>query len=161
MQFVGRSAIDEINYSALSRNLGVTKYKAEQYIGLLEAAFVVQRAFPAGTNVLKEPKILLSLPYRLLYRDLSDAIGGLREDFFAEAMRQAQMDFSYLKSTRGQKTPDYLVDHGGEKLAIEIGGEGKGRQQFKGVTPDRKLIFTHSERSDGMYRPLFLLGYLV
>ncbi|MCK4414700.1 MAG: ATP-binding protein [Candidatus Eisenbacteria sp.] len=160
MRFIGRSAIDGINYSSLSRILGITKYKAEQYVGLLETAFVLQRAFPAGTNVLKEPKVLMSLPFRLLYQDFTDAIGGLREDFFAEAMRQAGMSFSYLKSTRGKKTPDYLLDHDGEKLAIEIGGHGKGREQFKGVTLDRKLIFTHSDRTDGINRPLFLLGYL-
>jgi len=161
VQFIGRAAIDGINYSSLSRNLQITKYKAEQYIGLLQTAFVVQRAFPAGTSVLREPKVLLGLPYRLLYRDYGDAIGGLREDFFAEAMRQAEIPFSYLKGTRGQKTPDYLMEHDGEKLVIEIGGQGKGRGQFKGVKPDRKLILTHGDRSDGMYRPLFLLGYLV
>jgi predicted AAA+ superfamily ATPase len=160
MRFIGRSAIDGINYSSLSRNLGITKYKAEQYVGLLEKAFVLQRAFPAGTNVLREPKVLMSLPFRLLYQDFAAAIGGLREDFFAEAMRQAGLSFCYLKSTRGKKTPDYLVDHDGEKLVIEVGGRGKGREQFKGVMPDRKLIFTHSDRSDGIHRPLFLLGYL-
>jgi predicted AAA+ superfamily ATPase len=160
IEFIGRSAIDGISYSALSRNLGITKYKAEQYVSLLEAAFVAQRVFPAGTNVLREPKILLSLPYRLLYRDFVDAVGGLREDFFAEAMRQTGIAFSYLKSTRGQKTPDYLLDHEGEKLVIEIGGQGKGRSQFKGVTPDHKLILAHGDRSDGIHRPLFLLGYL-
>ncbi len=160
MEFIGRSAVDGINYSSLSRNLGITKYKAEQYVGLLESAFVVQRLFPAGANVLREPKILLSLPYRLLYRDYADAVGGLREDFFAGAMRQSGIAFSYLKSTRGQKTPDYLVEHAGQKLAIEIGGQGKGRTQFKGVTPDRKIILAHGDRTDGIHRPLFLLGFM-
>ncbi len=28
-------------------------------------------------------------PSRLLYRDYEDAVGGLREDFFVEAMKQA------------------------------------------------------------------------
>ncbi len=160
MEFIGRSSIDGVNYSTLSRNLGITKYKAEQYVALLEAAFVVQRVLPAGTNVLREPKILLSLLYRLLYRDYADAVGGLKEDFFAEAMRQSGIEFSYLKRTRGRKTREYLVDHAGEKLVIEIGGQGKGRAQFKGVTPDRKLIFVHAGRHDGMHRPLFLVGYL-
>ena len=160
MRFVGRSGVDGINYSSLSRNLGISKYKAEQYVGLLETAFVLQRVFPAGTNVLREPKILLSLPYRLLYRDFEDAIGGLREDFFAETMRQAAIPFSYLKSTRGKKTPDYLVELDGEKLVIEVGGRGKGREQFKGITVDQKLILAHGDRADGFYRPLLLLGYL-
>lgn len=75
-------------------------------------------------------------------------------------MRQAGIAFSSLKSTRGQKTPDYLVDHEGEELVIEIGGRGKGRAQFKDVTPGRKLVFSHSDRIDAMHRPLFLLGCL-
>ncbi len=75
-------------------------------------------------------------------------------------MRQAAIPFSYLKSTRGKKTPDYLVELDGEKLVIEVGGRGKGREQFKGITVDKKLILAHGERTDGFYRPLLLLGYL-
>jgi len=160
VRFVGRSSVDGISYSSLSRNLGITKYKAEQYVGLLEMAFVLQRVFPAGSSVTREPKVLMSLPYRLLYREYGDAVGGLREDFFAEAMRQVGQSFAYLKSTRGSKTPDFLVQHDGEKLAIEIGGRGKGRRRFKGVTVDRKLILTHDDRIDEHRRPLFMLGYL-
>ena len=43
---------------------------------------------------------------------------------------------------------------------IEIGGKGKGRTQFKGFKADEKLIFTDSDRMDGLYRPLFILGFL-
>jgi predicted AAA+ superfamily ATPase len=56
--FIGRSKVDGINYSSLSSNLGITKYKAEQYAAAFENAFILQRIFPAGTNVLKEPKVL-------------------------------------------------------------------------------------------------------
>lgn len=45
-------------------------------------------------------------------------------------------------------------------LAIEAGGKGKGRSQFKGITVARKLIFSHSSRTDGLHRPLHLLGFL-
>lgn len=160
LRFVGRSAIDGINYSSLSRNLGVTKYKAEQYVGHLERAFILHQVFPAGTNVLREPKILMAPPSRLLYRDYEDAIGGLREDFFVESVKQAGIRVHYLKSTRGAKTPDYLIEDAPEKLAVEIGGRGKGRQQFKGVEIDRKLVFAHSPTPEGHRLPLFLLGYL-
>jgi len=160
LRFVGRSAVDGINYSSISRNLGITKYKAQQYVSSLERAFILHQVFPAGTNVLREPKVLLAPPYRLLYRDYEDAVGGLREDFVAEALCQAGIPFHYLKSTRGAKTPDYLVETGGQKLVIEVGGKGKGRQQFKGVRADHKLVFAHTAVPDGRRLPLFLLGYL-
>lgn len=161
LRFVGRAAVDGINYSSLSHNLGVTKYKAEQYVDCLEQAFILQRVYPKGTNVLREPKILMTPPCRLLYRDPEDAIGGLREDFFVDMLRQAGIEISYLKSTRGKKTPDYLVAGGPDKLVVEIGGPGKGRQQFKGIEIDRKLVFAHTDIPTTGTIPLFLVGYLV
>jgi predicted AAA+ superfamily ATPase len=160
LRFIGRSEIDGINYSSLSRNLGITKYKAQQYVSHLERAFILHQVFPAGTNVLREPKILMSPPNRLLYRDYEDAVGGLREDFFVESMKQAGIGFHYLKSTRGAKTPDYLVEDTSETLAVEVGGRRKGRRQFKGVEVDRKIAFTHSPTPEGHRLPLYLLGYL-
>lgn len=160
LRFVGKSAVDGINHSSLSRNLGITKYKAEQYVDCLEKAFVLNRVFPEGTNVLREPKILMAPPCRLLYREPEEAMGGLREDYFVQAMRQAGIEFTYLKSTRGAKTPDYLVRGGAGKLAIEIGGKGKGRRQFKGVNIDRKLVLAHTDTPGQNRVPLFLIGYL-
>jgi predicted AAA+ superfamily ATPase len=160
LRFIGRSAIDGINYSSLSKNLGITKYKAEQYVGYLERAFILHQILPAGTNVLREPKILMAPPTRLLYRDYEDALGGLREDFSVEAMTQAGIRLEYLKSTRGAKTPDYLIVDAPQRLAIEIGGRGKGRQQFKGVEIDQKLVFAHSPDPEARRLPLFMLGFL-
>ena len=160
LRFVGRSAVDGINYSSLSRNLGITKYKAEQYVDCLEKAFILHRVLPEGTNVLREPKILMAPPCRLLYRDLDDAVGGLREDFFVEAARQAGIDIGYLKNTRGGKTPDYLLRGVDEKLVIEIGGKGKGRSQFKGIEIDRKLVLAHADTCEKGRIPLFMAGYL-
>ncbi len=159
MRFIGRSSVDGINYSSLSRNLGITKYKAEQYVSCLESAFVLQRAFPAGTNVLREPKVLLAPPFRLLYRAYAEALGGLREDFFADCMKQAGLEYAYLKSTRGSKTPDFLIE-GEERIVVEVGGKGKGREQFKGIRTGEKLIVAHTELPDAKRVPLFLLGFL-
>ena len=77
-----------------------------------------------------------------------------------EAMKQADIQFQYLKSTRGPKTQDYLIQNAPTKLAVEIGGPGKGRQQFKGVDIDRKIVFVHSPMPEKGRLPLFLLGYL-
>lgn len=159
VRFIGLSGVDGINYSSVSQNLQITKYKAEQYIALLERAFILHRIFPAGSNVLKEPKVVMALPYRLLYRPLAESIGPLREDFFVETLRALGKEVLYLKSMRGQKTPDYLV-RDFEDVVLEVGGKGKGRSQFKGVEHKRKIIFADGYDTTDMRRPLFLAGLI-
>ena len=158
LEFVARSSVDGINYSSLSRNLGVTKYKAEQYVSLLERAFILSRVMPGGSNVMKEPKILMFVPYRLIYENFDRALGALREEFFVETMASLGKKICYLKSSRGAKTPDYLLAE--DDIVFEIGGKGKGRRQFKGVKEKKKIILTHSTEITGMKRPLFLIGLI-
>jgi hypothetical protein len=45
--------------------------------------FTSAKPNPKGTNVLKEPKVLMFLPFRLLYSELQQCLGAIREDFFA------------------------------------------------------------------------------
>jgi len=159
--FVGRSEVDGINYSSLSANLGITKYKAEQYVAAFERAFVLQRLLPTGTNLLKEPKVLLMPPLRALYHPtLAGGRGGMREDFFVFALRQAGYELHYLKGTRGQKTPDFLLEHAGQRIVFEIGGKGKGRRQFKGIEADRKIILAEAAGLSEERMPLHLAGFL-
>ena len=160
LKFIGKSPVDGINFTSVSKNVGITKYKAEQYVHLLEKAFVLNPVFPEGTNVLKEPKILMYLPFRLLYKSYNEAIGAIREDFFAEILRMKGKAFSYLKTKRGAKTPDFLIETEGESIILEVGGKGKGRQQFKGIKGNKKMILTDSAETDGIKRPLFLMGLL-
>jgi predicted AAA+ superfamily ATPase len=160
LEFIGKSEVDGINYSTLSNNLNITKYKAKQYVSLLEKAFILLRVKPAGTNVMKEPKILMALPYRLIYRDFKDVIGPLREDFFVETVLSLNKKIKYLKSTRGSKTPDYMISDNNGKIIIEVGGKGKGREQFKGIKEKKQLILSHSLETNGIKRPLFLAGFL-
>lgn len=160
LDFIGKSQVDGINYSSLSNNLKITKYKAEQYAKLLEKAFVINIVLPEGTNVLREPKIVMNLPYRLLYKKYDEAVGGLREDFFVECMKISGNKINYLKTKKGKKTPDYLVEENGTRYIVEVGGKGKGIQQFKGINMRKSLIFVDGERLDGIRRPLFLAGFL-
>ena len=162
LRFVGRSPIDGINYTSLARNLAITKYKAEQYVRALERAFLLRQAFPAGANVLREPKVFMEPPYRLLYRAYDDCIGALREDFFALAMAQHGVPFRYAKSTRGAKVPDFVVALDGLDHVIEVGGRGKGRSQFKGLTYDRKVVLFHGDdqrHTPGRRVPLHCIGF--
>jgi predicted AAA+ superfamily ATPase len=66
LEFIGKSEVDGINFSSISKNLGITKYKAELFVTLLAQAFILNPVYPLGTNVLKEPKVLMFLPFRLL-----------------------------------------------------------------------------------------------
>ena len=159
VRFVGLSGVDGINYSSAAKNVHITKYKAEQYIALLERAFVLHRVFPTGSNVLKEPKVVMALPYRLLYRPYNEAIGGLREDFFVEVFKALGKEIFYLKSMRGQKTPDYFI-RDTQDIVFEVGGKSKGRSQFKGVSVERKIIFADGHDMTGVRRPLFLAGLI-
>lgn len=162
VEFIGRSPVDGINYSSVSANVGVTKYKAEKYLDYLERSFILTRVFPAGANVLKEPKVLMQLPYRLIYQSYADGLGALREEFFATAMHQHRQPFAYAKSTRGAKTPDYLTDLADTATVIEIGGRRKGRSQFKGLDYDRKVVLFDGDASGmcpGERVPLFCIGF--
>lgn len=160
LAFVGRSPVDGINYSSVARNVGITKYKAESYIDLLTRAFVLNPVFPAGTNVLKEPKVLMRLPFRLLYQPYEQALGALREDFFCETMRICGLSFHYLKTTRGAKTPDYILPTATGDMVLEVGGRGKGREQFKGIRAEQKIVLSHATEPRVGACPLFMLGYL-
>jgi predicted AAA+ superfamily ATPase len=159
--FIGKSGVDGINPSSISNNLKITKYKAEQYLSLLEQAFLIQQIFPSGTNVLREPKVLMLPPYRLLYSPLEKAIGGLREDFAAQMIGMVTDKFSYLKSERGKKCPDFLLSLDNRKIVIEIGGKSKGTEQFKGISDTfEKFIFKQSAGITRNERSLSLLGFL-
>ena len=159
VRFIGLSGVDGINYSSIAQNMHITKYKAEQYVMLLEKAFILHRVFPLGSNIMKEPKIVMALPYRLLYKQFDEAIGGLREDFFVESFKASGKEIFYLKSTRGEKTPDYII-RDLEDIVFEIGGKSKGRSQFKGIEIKTKIVFADGYDANGKKQPLFLAGML-
>ena len=175
LSFIGKSPVDGINYSSVAKNVGITKYRAEKYLDLLQRSFLLFLAFPKGTNVLKEPKVFMELPWRLLFRDYDECVGELREDFFALAMEQHGKSFFYLKTNRGQKTPDFFfegkeIDGSDRSFVIEVGGKGKGRSQFKGISYDKKIIVYHQgfgmlaprkspDDPQGKRVPLHILGF--
>lgn len=54
----------------------------------VERSFIIRGAVPSGTNVLREPKVFMELPYRILFHPFEECVGVLREDFFALFMAQ-------------------------------------------------------------------------
>jgi predicted AAA+ superfamily ATPase len=157
---IGRSGSEGISFSSISKNIGISKYIAEQFVILLSKAFLLQIIYPKGANVLREPKILMGIPFRQLFKDYEDAVGAIREDFVVEILRaQGVLDISYLKSTRGEKIPDFLITSDkGEEIVIEVGGRGKGRSQFKGIEIEQKYIVVDSLDWKENQIPLFMLG---
>ena len=125
LKFVGRSPIDGINYTSLARNLG-----DHQVQGGTVRRCPGTRPSCCGRRSPREPTSCASRryswsPLSLLYRSYEDCIGGLREDFFALAMAQHGMPFRYAKSTRGAKTPDFLVALDGRDHVIEVGAAAR------------------------------------
>lgn len=171
VRFIAKSpGVDGINYSSLSQNVGITKYKAQQYADLLERAFVLFQIRPYGTSVTREPKVLMIPPYRLLETEYSNAIGGLREDFFALAMgciaKGDAHPIAYLKSMRGTKTPDFVIADGDQSVVFEIGGRSKGMDQFKDFgSAEKKIVLvqdldiTRSKKSEFRI-PLHAMGFI-
>jgi len=47
-----------------------------------------------------------------------------------------------------------------DRLVVEVGGRGKGRQQFKDVAIDRKLVFAETAVPGDGKIPLFLAGFM-
>ena len=159
--FIARAGVEGCSYSSVSRNIGITKYKAQQYMALMQSASLIKIVLPYGTNVLPEPKILFAPALRVNLAQGSDQdrlIGAIREEFFIHHLTGAGFTVNYLKSIRGQKLPDYIVFHGERKIIFEIGGTGKGPSQFKGIPEKEKHILTQPGSLKGI--PLILTGFL-
>lgn len=159
-KFTAISHVEDVNYSTIAKNIGITKHKSRQYVDLLDKSFVFNAVMPHGTNVLKEPKVLIAPPYRMVYKEYGETLGALREDFAVQCLKMRGHDVLYLKSPRGEKTPDFFIREKEEKLVIEVGGKGKGRTQFKDFKGYKKLVLSGGGNSRGeLKRHLFLLGY--
>ena len=161
LRFMSRSPVDVCNYSVISRNTGITKYKVQEYIGLLEQTFLLKVMLPYGSNVTREPKILYRLPFRSYFSEGTEddkIIGAIREEFFVHHLLNIDVEMNYLKSIRGEKLPDYVVFNKNNKIIFEIGGERKTRKQLKGISGSRFVLLQPGNLEKGI--PLILFGFL-
>jgi predicted AAA+ superfamily ATPase len=160
LRFASMAGVDGVSYSSLAANCAIPKHRVPVYVSLLQKAFVLEVILPKGTNVNKEPKILISLPFRPHLAPSLDEdrlSGAMREEFFVHHMQGRAL--FYLKSNRGEKLADYLLVHKGKKLVFEIGGAGKTQEQFKGIVADGKFVLTQpGNPKRGI--PLILFGFL-
>lgn len=159
--FIARSGIEGCSYSSISRNTGISKYRVQQFIRMMEAASLLKIILPYGANVLPEPKIMLAPTLRTNLAHGSDddrLTGAIREEFFIHHVAGANLTVNYLKSMRGQKLPDYVLFIKNRKVIVEVGGAGKSSSQFKGIDEKEKLILTQPGSKSGI--PLILFGFL-
>ncbi len=165
LKFIALSPIGETNYSVISHNLKMTKYKAKKLVSLLQEAYLVNIIQPKGRNIKKEPKILLTPPTRQLFsKNLPSQMlmGALKEEYLAYVLNSIpETELFYLKTKRGKKTPDYLFKLNNTRIILEVGGKGKGFSQFKEVKEDLKKIITtfpYVRKKNSI--PLVLFGLL-
>ena len=163
LNFLANIKGGDISITSLAKNIGVTKYKMESYTNLLEKTFLIHRVEPFGTNVLREPKILLNLPLRIYLptmKPTANVLGTLKEDFFITMIKAVNQKVTYLKAGRGKKTPDFLISLKSSPYIIEIGGKRKGFSQFKGTKIKEKKIAIYPFAPKPNAIPLYLFGMI-
>lgn len=142
--------VGESNYSNIASKLSISKPTLIRIMDDLQKIGLVKLILPVGKlSVRKEPKFYLAFPFRAFLnsrRSQKPDIGSLREEFFVNHVDEA----FYIKSERGEKTPDFLYND----KKIEIGGEGKNFKQ----NPD--YIVKDGVILEDKVIPLFLFGFL-
>lgn len=136
----------EVSYNELANLLRIDRATVEQYIGLLEQAFVVFRLNPFSRNIRNE----LSSSRKIYFYDngirnalignfnalsLRNDVGALWENFvISERIKanhyQESNARSYFWRTHAQQEIDYIEEHGGQIYAYEIKWNPKARVKF-------------------------------
>jgi predicted AAA+ superfamily ATPase len=138
--------VDGINPSSISKNCHISRSQVIRYLGLLESVLLIQMVWPpVNPKVMREPKILMMPPFRLAYGDPAALMGALREDYAIWSMRRVGLQPHYLKSMRGQKCPDFVVDYKKHKYVFEVGSGSKTRKQFKGLDQNYTTVLLRSD----------------
>lgn len=158
LRFLASISGGDISVSQLAKNIGVSRYKMQIYMELLQKAFVLHLVPKFGRSVVAEKRVLFNLPFRKylsLNVDAAHLLGLLKEDFFVSMMRPyialsggGRAYFSgiyYLqkkavartqgcsRANQAYRSPDFLLDLFGDKYIVEVGGASKGVGQLVDV----------------------------
>jgi len=159
----------EVSFTELSSLLGVDKATVENYVQVLEQAFVIFRLTPFSRNLRNELKKLRKIYFwdvgvrNALINNLNPVesrtdVGALWENFVIaeriKALQNARQGFSsYFWRTHQQQEIDYIEDRNGKLLAAEIKRKARGVRMPKTftqsypnaetaiITPDKLLEF--------------------
>ncbi len=136
----------EVSYNELSNLLRIDRATVEQYIGLLEQAYVVFRLNPFSRNIRNE----ISSSRKIYFYDngirnalignfnalsLRNDVGALWENFLiSERMKANHYNQSLAKSyfwrTHAQQEIDYIEEYGGQLYAYEFKWNPKAKAKF-------------------------------
>ena len=146
---IAKSGPYEMSYNNLADYVGVSVKTVINLVKDLEKVGLLKLVYPYKGGFRKEPKLYFRLPFRSAINEslgLATDIGVAREEFFANNVPLS----GYVKTERGTKTPDFIVDG----KTIEVGGTGKTNYQ--------KADFLAIDDTDfiGNKIPLALFGFL-
>jgi len=150
LSYLASSFPEDISFTSLAANVGITKYKARLYVELLEKSYIARVVWPQGSNVRREPKVLLLPPIRKALARGVDIEGALKEEFFVHQLWGRRV--YYLKGKRGEKRPDFWVDG----LIFEVGGKAKGTRQVG----KEGYVLTYPYKPGPRTLPLVAAGFL-
>ncbi|MGC8496352.1 MAG: AAA family ATPase [Candidatus Micrarchaeia archaeon] len=139
----------ELSYNSIANYLQVSVKKVIGIVKDLESVGLLKLVYPSHGGMRKEPKVYFRLPFRFALNESVGAktdLGVAREEFFVNSASVS----SYVKTERGEKTPDFVV----EGRTIEVGGAGKRNYQKADFIAVDSLDFI------GNKIPLFLFGFL-
>lgn len=88
--------------------------------------------------------------------DLFEVVRELSDGYSIRRFHLDEIHFQEGFESQLKKIYDFLD----ERIVFEVGGKGKGYEQFKGVSADRKLVFADGATINGNRRPLLSLGFL-
>jgi predicted AAA+ superfamily ATPase len=155
------------NGAELGRSLGVNQTTCRRYLDLLAGVFMVRLLQPWHTNSLKRqvkaPKVYFrdsGLLHQLLQIPNHDALlqhprlGASWEGFVIEQLLASwRPDGAWFWATHGGAELDLLVNHGGQRLGVEIKRadaprlSASMRQVLADLELDELLVITPGERS--------------
>lgn len=150
LEWIAFSQPGEVNYSTLASKTSASKPTVIRMIDDLTKTGLLKKILPCGKAVVrKEPKIYLAFPFREYFNAVfarTPDTGALREEFFVNHAQK----LCYLKTLRGQRTPDFIY----ENKTVEVGGGGKNF----GQNPD--YLIKDAVTLEPKTIPLYLTGYL-
>jgi len=157
LNFLATSKPGELSITSLSSTLKVSKTIVYEIIDALSSMEIIRviRPYASGAALIRaEPKLLFFHPNLrfAICRQLGKKpeIGAVREELAVFGFEERGWKVYTIKGSK--KSPDYMVERGGERLVVEIGGERKKGAQLKGFNKgllirDHQLLILVSKSS--------------
>lgn len=152
VMLICRSNPYELNISALSKKIAISRDKLYRYIHYLNLGSILLSVYPKskGDSIFTKPSKLYLYNPNLYYAYCRDIkTGTVRESFFANI-------FVDLYDIHFSKVGDFVVE---ERYIFEIGGKNKGFKQIKD-RDDSFVVADDIEVGFGNKIPLWLFGFL-